>query len=222
MPNKIKLLPLPEGYDKYSPPRLYDGQVFLEEQMRDYARENVAHATAAQQSAEQHPDDAAVDRFAAAMKAKLKKKRQEGRAGWQFMASEQLSALLHEHVRKGDPVDVANLAMMLHQNGQVIEPPAAVVTDEMVEILRAEVERLRDELRDRMGSAMRVHDLAAQLVDELDGLVVESDGVSGLHLNGDVATWDELLPGGRFERLSSLDELRAALNPTAAQENDDA
>lgn len=53
--------------------------------------------------------------------------------------------------------------------------------------------------------------LAAQLVDELDGLVGESDGVSGLHLNGDVATWDELLPGGRFERLSSLDELRAAL-----------
>lgn len=70
--------------------------------------------------------------------------------------------------------------------------------------------------------AGRVHDLAALLVDELDGLVGESDGVSGLHLNGDVATWDELLPGGRFERLSSLDELRAALNPTAAQENDDA
>lgn len=59
--------------------------------------------------------------------------------------------------------------------------------------------------------AWRVHDLAARLVDELDGLVFESDGVSGLHLNGDVATWDELLPGGRFERLSSLDELCAAL-----------
>lgn len=47
MPNKIKLLPLPEGYDKYSPPRLYDGQMFHEGQMRAYARENVAHATAA-------------------------------------------------------------------------------------------------------------------------------------------------------------------------------
>lgn len=53
--------------------------------------------------------------------------------------------------------------------------------------------------------------LAARLVDELDGLVGESGGVFGLHINGDVATWDELLPGGRFERLSSLDELRAAL-----------
>jgi hypothetical protein len=54
-------------------------------------------------------------------------------------------------------------------------------------------------------------ELAARLVDELDGLVSESEGVSGLHLNGDVASWDELLPGGRFERLSSLDELREAL-----------
>ena len=32
MANNIKLLPLPEGYDKYSLPRLYDGQ------MRVYAR----------------------------------------------------------------------------------------------------------------------------------------------------------------------------------------
>ena len=65
--------------------------------------------------------------------------------------------------------------------------------------------------------AGRVHDLAARLVDELDSLVGESDGVSGLHRNGDVATWDELLPGGRFERLSSLDELRVAL---AAQQQE--
>src|SRR5690554_6241206 len=31
----------------------------------------------------QHPDDAAVDRFAEAMKAKLAKKRAEGRGGWE-------------------------------------------------------------------------------------------------------------------------------------------
>ncbi|MFP1683387.1 hypothetical protein ACLD0W_12815 [Alloalcanivorax sp. C16-1] len=68
--------------------------------------------------AEQHPDDAAVDRFAAAMKAKLAKKRADGRGGWQTASEAHLSALLHEHVAKGDPVDVGNLAMMLHQNGQ--------------------------------------------------------------------------------------------------------
>ena len=44
--NDIKLLPLPEGYDKYSHPRLYDGQVFHEGQMRAYARANIARAIA--------------------------------------------------------------------------------------------------------------------------------------------------------------------------------
>ena len=44
--NDIKLLPLPEGYDKYSHPRLYDGQMFHEGQMRAYARANIARAIA--------------------------------------------------------------------------------------------------------------------------------------------------------------------------------
>lgn len=71
-----------------------------------------------QPAGDQHPDDAAVDRFATAMKAKLAKKRADGRGGWQTASEAHLSALLHEHVAKGDPVDVANLAMMLHQIGQ--------------------------------------------------------------------------------------------------------
>lgn len=73
----------------------------------------------------EHPDDAAVDGFAAAMKAKLAKKRAEGRGGWQACDAAYLSELLRGHVEKGDPVDVANLAMMLHQNGQhitLVEP----------------------------------------------------------------------------------------------------
>ncbi len=66
-----------------------------------------------------HPDDLAVDRFAAAMKAKLAKKREEGRGGWEGpdCNAEILSRLLREHVEKGDPLDVGNLAMMLHQRG---------------------------------------------------------------------------------------------------------
>lgn len=73
-----------------------------------------------------HPDDAAVDRFAAAMKAKLAKKRDEGRGGWENKtqcSQELLSNLLREHVTKGDPLDVANLAMMLHQRGESIAQP---------------------------------------------------------------------------------------------------
>lgn len=40
-------------------------------------------------------------------------------------------------------------------------------------------------------------------------LIAESDGVAGLHLNGDVATWDELRTGGRFEDwLLAFDDAR--------------
>lgn len=70
-----------------------------------------------------HPDDIAVDRFAEVMKAKLAKKRDEGRGGWEDKdecSQIFLSQLLREHVEKGDPVDVGNLAMMLHQRGERI------------------------------------------------------------------------------------------------------
>jgi hypothetical protein len=81
----------------------------------------------------EHPDDLAVDRFAAAMKAKLAKKREEGRCGWEdkdACSAEFLSKLLRDHVEKGDPLDVGNLAMMLHQRGDAIAP--APVSEEMV------------------------------------------------------------------------------------------
>lgn len=68
-----------------------------------------------------HPDDAAVDRFAAAMKAKLASARAKGRSGWEDKAlcqQESLALDLRKHVNKGDPVDVGNFAMMLHQRGE--------------------------------------------------------------------------------------------------------
>lgn len=71
-----------------------------------------------------HSDDLAVDRFATAMKAKLAKKRDEGRGGWDNpdeCSIAFLSKLLREHVAKGDTVDVGNLAMMIHQRGGMIE-----------------------------------------------------------------------------------------------------
>lgn len=69
---------------------------------------------------EQHPDDAAVDRFAAAMKAKLAEKRAEGRGGWddpEQCSTTYLATLLRGHVAKGDPLDVGNFAMMLWNRG---------------------------------------------------------------------------------------------------------
>jgi hypothetical protein len=50
---------------------------------------------------------------------------------------------------------------------------------------------------------------AATFVTDFDALVGESQGVAGLHLNGDIAEWDELLAGGRFDEwLRSLEPLR--------------
>lgn len=67
-----------------------------------------------------HSDDLAVDRFAAAMKAKLAEKRAQGYGGWDDPSDctlEHLNDLLIKHIAKGDPIDVGNFAMMIHQRG---------------------------------------------------------------------------------------------------------
>lgn len=64
----------------------------------------------------EHSDDEAVLRFAEAMRDKLKRKRKQGRGGWDNPAEcpiETLERMLAEHVAKGDPVDIANFAMMI-------------------------------------------------------------------------------------------------------------
>ena len=73
----------------------------------------------------QHPDDEAVDRFAAAMKAKLSKARNAGRSGWQDPAwpVEAIGDNLRKHVEKGDPRDVANYCMFLFERGERIPQP---------------------------------------------------------------------------------------------------
>lgn len=74
-----------------------------------------------------HTDDYAVDAFAGAMKRKLALKRRQGKAGWdnhRTCSQDRLSRMLREHVEKGDPVDVANFCMMLHQRGERIAKAA--------------------------------------------------------------------------------------------------
>lgn len=66
----------------------------------------------------QHTDDVAVSRFAEAMKSKLAEARDMGRGGWddpEQCTVEYLAKLLVDHIPKGDLIDVANFAMMLHQ-----------------------------------------------------------------------------------------------------------
>lgn len=78
-------------------------------------------------------DAVCVDRFARLMKAKLAQKRAEGYGGWDDPAqctTAHLSRLLVKHVAKGDPLDVANFAMMLHQRGARIEAQEPQETSE--------------------------------------------------------------------------------------------
>lgn len=86
-------------------------------QWRKYALELRA-ALAATPVQAQHSDDAAVGRFSTAMKAKMAASRARGRSGWDDSAQcsvEKLAAMLCQHVEKGDPVDIANFAMMIHE-----------------------------------------------------------------------------------------------------------
>lgn len=68
---------------------------------------------------EKHPDDIAVDRFAAAMKAKLAKKRADGAGGWddpEVCHIDYLVHLLSEQIHSRaalDLVDIGNYAMMI-------------------------------------------------------------------------------------------------------------
>ena len=73
-------------------------------------------------------DDLHVDHFAAAMKGKLTLARSKGRSGWEDREDcpqQRLSDMLRAHVEKGDPIDVANFAMFLHQRGESILPGLA-------------------------------------------------------------------------------------------------
>lgn len=73
---------------------------------------------------DEHPDDIAVDKFAASMKEKMAKKRAQGYRGWddnKVCGPHMLSDCLRDHVNKGDPIDVGNFCMMLFNRGERIE-----------------------------------------------------------------------------------------------------
>ncbi|MFC4620824.1 hypothetical protein ACFO3A_01145 [Comamonas nitrativorans] len=85
-----------------------------------------------------HPDDEAVDRFAAELKAKLADARAKGRGGWEDKAkvsAQALSDMLLAHVFKGNPRDVAAFCMLLHQRGEAIQasPPKPGMRNEAAE-----------------------------------------------------------------------------------------
>lgn len=88
-----------------------------------------------------HNDDLAVDAIAQKMKAKLAKKRADGRGGWETCSEARLSAMLVDHINKGDPVDVANFCAMLSALGfSIVRPDTNTEVLEALEIGKRYVE----------------------------------------------------------------------------------
>lgn len=99
-------------------------------------------------------------------------------------------AFLDQHHR--DSKELRRLCAQRDAARKVSKEAGAVIAD-----LKAE----RDALREALDG----------LVGDIESLAAESDGVAGFHQNGDLATWAELMPGGRFEWLEHMDKARAAL-----------
>ena len=79
----------------------------------------------------------------------------------------------------------------------------------------AQLEDAQGEIRDLRATEAGLRERVKALefgLSEVETLMNESEGVAGLHLNGDVAPWSELRSGGRFEEwLLGFDEARALL-----------
>ncbi|BCS45392.1 MULTISPECIES: hypothetical protein [Pseudomonas] len=101
---------------------------------------------------DQHPDNQAVDMFAAAMKTKLAEARAKGRYGWSesSIQNKQLAELLIGHIPKGNAVnfeDIANFAMMLHQRrADPMELKLAFNKSKLGQDLMARIERALEEM----------------------------------------------------------------------------
>lgn len=122
------------------------GVVNLAELTASLAQENTALKVrvAELEAQEACTDDKAVNNFAAAMREKMRLSREKGRSGWDDpdrCSVEHLAELLVSHLAKGDSVDIANFAMMLHQ--READPS----------VLREAVERLREVKLPEIGSA---------------------------------------------------------------------
>lgn len=98
------------------------------------------------------------------------------------------------------------MATALAEQATTIEELLTSATNLAADFARAEAER------DTARAALAV---LAKGITAVNALICESSGVDGLHLNGDLAKWDDLRTGGRFETwLAPFDDALAALPPT--------
>lgn len=91
-------------------------QTAAKERIRWLSRALIAALEPQPDPRDEHFDDYAVRCFAKMMAEKMAASRVKGRSGWQDPSQcsvEHLRQLLYTHLDKGDPVDVANICMML-------------------------------------------------------------------------------------------------------------
>ena len=69
--------------------------------------------------------------------------------------------------------------------------------------------------KEQLAAALAACEVKNVALQEVAGLISESSGVYGLHLNGDESPWEEVEMGGRFERLTTLPEA-LAIQPDAS------
>lgn len=125
-----------------------------------------AIATAAMTQTTQHPDDIAIDQFAAAMKAKMAASRAQGQGHWHACHPAAISRMLREHVEKGDPVDVANFCMSLHHLGHQISRPAPVAHN------AGTMAHIRESMG-KLTEPQKIRTILADIINDVSGLQAE-------------------------------------------------
>jgi hypothetical protein len=96
---------------------------FIEKSVKIYRGEIPPELVPPPPATQKEIDEAAVQRFSIALCDKLAQSREKGRDGWHdpdLCSREQLADMLIKHLPKGNPgnfLDIAALAMMLHERG---------------------------------------------------------------------------------------------------------
>lgn len=82
---------------------------------------------------------------------------------------------------------------------------------------KSEMEKLGSETERHLKNYFNVYEALEDMLDELESLMDESEGVTGLHQNGDVAPWSELLENGRFPWIGSFDRAKKVIKEIKRQ-----
>lgn len=102
--------------------------------------------------------------------------------------------LRQKFVAFGEGALTYSLNSLVHKKLITIEG-AKVLLSEETRAKLTQVELLNTELKNIKAQ----NKLLIAGIEAVNHLISNSDGVQGLHLNGDTATWGELLEGGSFE-----------------------